>query len=435
MTQVAHHWDEFASGFRQRIRHLRRRGRFDSAPNNSVGFELAKLRSKYFFADSRKQITELSKAFSAKAQMPHREAFPFPAQNVDCPLHRTAKVILVIAVRIALHGGDPGLQNCAYFSWASHRYSIFSGNDVGQTASFWKPRIGKEHGMILITGASGTAGREVLRGVAKSGAKHRAMYRSAVEATKAPPGTETVVADFAKQETLAPALRSISSVYLVCGPVPDLVELESNMIDACVKAGVTHVVLNSALGAGDYDRSFPSWHRKVEDKLRRTKLSWTILRPNSFHQNTVTYYAPSIRAQGVFHSSLGNSRMSYIDVRDVAGAVAKTLTGKEHSGKIYELNGPEALTADEVAEKIAKHSGRPVEYVDIPMEAQRKSMLDLRMPEWQVTALLDLQQYYLNGKGGEVDEVLQHLLGRAPIAMDGFLAENAAAFREHSATV
>jgi len=288
--------------------------------------------------------------------------------------------------------------------------------------------------MILITGASGTVGREVLRAIAKSGAKHRAMYRSAVEATKAPPGTETVVADFAKKEALGSALRGVSSVYLVCGPVPDLVELESNMIDACVEAGVTHVVLNSALGAGDYDKSFPSWHRKVEDKLRGTKLSWTILRPNSFHQNTVTYYAPSIRAQGVFYSSLGNARTSYIDVRDVARAVAKTLSGKEHAGKIYELNGPEALTASEVAEEIAKHSGRPVKYVDIPMEAQRKSMLDLGMPAWQVTALLDLQQYYVNGKGREVDDVLQRVVGRPPITMDEFLAENAAAFREQSAT-
>jgi hypothetical protein len=68
-------------------------------------------------------------------------------------------------------------------------------------------------------------------------------------------------------------------VYLVCSPIPDLVELESNMIDACVAAGVKQVVLNSAMGAGDYDKSFPSWHSKVEEKLKSTRLGWTILRP------------------------------------------------------------------------------------------------------------------------------------------------------------
>src|SRR5439155_19052587 len=124
--------------------------------------------------------------------------------------------------------------------------------------------------MILVTGASGNVGKAVLQEVAKSRAKHRTLYRSALEATKAPPGTETVIADFAKKDTLAAALRNVDSTYLVCSPIPELVELESNMVDACVAAGVKHVVLNSAMGAGDYDKSFPSWHRKVEDKLKST---------------------------------------------------------------------------------------------------------------------------------------------------------------------
>jgi uncharacterized protein YbjT (DUF2867 family) len=288
--------------------------------------------------------------------------------------------------------------------------------------------------MILVTGASGNVGKEVLREVAKGGFPHRAMYRSAQEAAKAPRGAQTVIADFAKKETLSAALEGVRSVYLVCSPIPDLVQLEGNVIDACVATGVKHVVLNSALGAGSYNKSFPAWHRKVEDKLRGSKLSWTILRPNSFHQNTVMYYAPSIRSQGAFYSSLGDSRMSYLDLRDVAAAAAATLRGAEHAGKIYELNGPEALTSTEIAQKIGKHSGRSVDYRDIPMEVQRKSMLDLGMPDWQVTALLDLQLYYVNGKGGELDDVLQQVIGRPPITMDEFLAENAGAFREQSAT-
>jgi uncharacterized protein YbjT (DUF2867 family) len=125
--------------------------------------------------------------------------------------------------------------------------------------------------------------------------------------------------------------------------------------------------------------------------------------------------------------------MSYVDVRDLAAAAAETLKGGSHAGKIYELNGPEALTSSEIADKIARHSGRPVKYVDIPMEAQRKAMLDLAMPEWQVTALVELQQYYVNGKGGDVDDVLQTVIGRSPMAMDDFLKENAAAFRVQAA--
>src|SRR5437763_7515717 len=77
----------------------------------------------------------------------------------------------------------------------------------------------KERSMILITGASGTVGREVLNEVARTGLPHRAMYRSKEDAAKAPSGTETVIADFADKSSLAAALRGVESVYLVCSPV------------------------------------------------------------------------------------------------------------------------------------------------------------------------------------------------------------------------
>ncbi|MGA8022976.1 MAG: SDR family oxidoreductase [Candidatus Acidiferrales bacterium] len=287
--------------------------------------------------------------------------------------------------------------------------------------------------MILVTGASGTVGKAVLAEVARSGASHRAMYRSKADAAKAPNGTATVIADFADKASLAAALRGIESVYLVCSPVRELVELEGNAIDACVTAGVKRVVLNSALGAADYPKSFPSWHRKVEDKLNSTKMARCIIRPNSFSQNVLTYFAPSIREQGAFYGAMGNARTSYVDVRDIATVVAKALRGGEHDGKVYELNGPEALTYSQVAEKISRHAGVPVRYVDIPEDAQRKAMLEQGMPEWQVTALLDLQRYYTGGQGGTVDTVLENLLGRPPVKKDQFLAEVAGEFRPRAA--
>ncbi len=287
--------------------------------------------------------------------------------------------------------------------------------------------------MILITGASGTVGRAVLTEVARSGMKHRAMYRSRQDAAKALAGTEAVIADFKDKTSLAPALRGVESVYLVCSPVPDLAQLEGNAIAASEAAGVKRIVLNSALGAGDYAKSFPSWHRKVEDKLKATKMAHCILRPNSFMQNVLTYYAPSIRAQGAFYGAMGNARTSYLDVRDIAAVAAKALRGGDHDGKTYELNGPEALTYPQVAEKISHRAGIAARYVDIPVEAQRKAMLDQGMPEWQVTALLDLQEYYTSGKGGTVDKVLEGLLGRPPVTMDHFLAEFASEFRSQAA--
>jgi uncharacterized protein YbjT (DUF2867 family) len=125
-----------------------------------------------------------------------------------------------------------------------------------------------------------------------------------------------------------------------------------------------------------------------------------------------------------------NARTSYLDVRDIATVAAKALRGGEHEGKTYELNGPEALTCANVAEKISKHAGIASRYVDIPVEALRKAMLDQRMPEWQVTALLELQEYYTSGKGGTLDGVLEGLLGRPSITMDQFLEEYSSEFRQ-----
>jgi len=284
--------------------------------------------------------------------------------------------------------------------------------------------------MILITGASGTVGKAVLAKVARSGEKHRAMYRSKEEAAKAPAGTEGIVADFSDKASLVAALRGVESVYLVCSPIPGLVQLEGNAIEASEAVGVRRIVLNSALGAGDYGKSFPSWHRKVEDKLKATKMAHCIIRPNSFLQNVLTYYAPGIRAQGAFYGAMRNARTSYLDVRDIATVAAKALRSGEHEGKTYELNGPEALTCANVAEKISKHAGIAARYVDIPVEALRKAMLDQRMPEWQVTALLELQEYYTSGKGGTLDGVLEGLLGRPSITMDQFLEEYSSEFRQ-----
>jgi uncharacterized protein YbjT (DUF2867 family) len=288
--------------------------------------------------------------------------------------------------------------------------------------------------MILITGASGNAGGAVLHEVLKIGSGARAMYRSKEDSAKVPQGATAVIADFAAQQSLSRALEGIDTVYLVCSPVRELVELESNMIDASHKAGVKHIVLNSALGAGDFAKSFPSWHRKVEDKLKGSGMDFTILRPNGFMQNLISYFAPSIRAEGAFYQSTGRAKVSHIDVRDIAVAAAKILSSPaHHSGKIYELNGPEALSYAEIAEEISKATGRKVQYVDIPANAQRKALLDMGMPDFLVTALLELQEYYASGKASKVDGTLESLIHRAPTTMDEFLKEFAEQFRQQAA--
>ena len=292
--------------------------------------------------------------------------------------------------------------------------------------------------MILITGASGLAGRAVLDEVRKANAASKipvkAMYRNASDAQKAS-GVDTVIADFADSSSLKEALKGVHTAYVVCSPTPELVQLESNFIDAARESGVRHIVLSSALGAGEYPKSFPSWHRKVEDKLKASGLAYTILRPGGFLQNITTYYAPTIRTQNAFYAAMNEAKVSLIDVRDVAGVAAKVLSAPEaHAGKTYELSGPEALSCAQIADRISKVMGRAVQYVNLPEEAARKSMTDAGAPGWLVDAELDLEFYYkMEGKTAEVTDVLEKLLGRAPIRLDQFLNENRESFRSQAA--
>ena len=282
--------------------------------------------------------------------------------------------------------------------------------------------------MILITGANGSVGKEVVREMQKTGAEFCAMYRSKEEAAKASSKVKTAIADFRDKASLLRALQGVERMFLVCSPIRELVELEGNALDACKEAGVKLIVLNSALGAGDYDKSFPSWHRKVEDKLKASEIAHVILRPNGFMQNTITYLAPSIRTQGAFYDAMGDAKTSFVDVRDVAAVAVKALTEESHSGMIYELNGPEAITQDDLAKRITANAGTEVKHRNIQREAHRKAMLDLGMPEWQVTALIDLQDYYVSGRAASVDGLIAKLLKRPARTIDEFLKEYAAEF-------
>ncbi|MBV9539322.1 MAG: SDR family oxidoreductase [Acidisphaera sp.] len=283
--------------------------------------------------------------------------------------------------------------------------------------------------MILITGASGTTGGAVLDAARSLGLPLRAMVRTADDARNLGAGVDVAVADFADSSSLAPALAGVDAVFLVCGPVPQLVELERGMIAACVSSGVRHVVLSSAIGADEFPKSFPSWHGKVEAALRESGLAYTIVRPNGFMQNIVGYYGPTIRSEGAFHAAMGEAKVSMVDVRDVGACAAAVLREPErHAGRVVALNGPEAVSCDEIAARISRLVGRKVAFVDLPEQTQRRAMLTAGMPEWQVTAVLELQEYYRTGRCATLDDTIAGLTGHPARRLDAYLSENAAAF-------
>jgi len=281
--------------------------------------------------------------------------------------------------------------------------------------------------MILITGASGNVGSEVLKQAAAAGLRIRAAYQSRANAQRAPAGVETVLMDYTQPATVRDALRGVDKVFLVGPPLANVADLEGGVVRECKSAGVRHIVKLSALGGRQ--ALFPGLHRDSEERIEAADIPYTFLRPNGFMQNVTTYSAGTIKAQNAFYAAQGNGAVSLIDVRDIAAVAVRVLSEDGHEGKAYALTGPEALTNNQVAEKLSRATGRSIRYVDLPPAELKKALLAAGTPEWSADALLDLQRLYREGNASRVDPAVAQITGRPATTFDQFARDYASAFQ------
>lgn len=284
--------------------------------------------------------------------------------------------------------------------------------------------------MILITGASGNVGREVVKQALAVGLKVRATFQSPGVAAKAPAGLEGVIMDYAKPETIRPVLEGVEKVFLVGPPSRDLADLERNFINEVRAAGGKHIVKLSALGGRE--SIFSSGHRDSEEHIEASGLPFTFLQPNGFMQNLVNYNAGTIRSQSTFYGCQANGAVSIVDIRDIAAVAVIVLAASGHEGKSYALTGAEALTNDQVAEKISRVVRQKISYVDLPPAEFKKAIVSTGIPEWSADALLDLQRFYREGKASTVTNDVERLIGRKAISFDQFASDYAFAFQHEA---
>lgn len=281
--------------------------------------------------------------------------------------------------------------------------------------------------MILITGASGNVGKEVLKQIVASGAKVRAAFQTVGKAAAAPSGVEIITMDYNEPSTIQAALKGVERVFLVGPPTPNLPALERKAIDEIKQSGARHVVKLSAMGGRG--TTFPRQHADSEDYIKSSGVAYTFLRPNGFMQNFVTYYGATINSQNASYGSQGDGQVSHIDLRDVAAAAVKALTEDGHQGKAYTLTGPEGLSNARVAEILSDDTGREIKYVDLPAEQFKQALVGAGLPEWSANALNDLQQFYRAGEASAVTRDVEQLLRRKPTSFEQFSRDYAQAFQ------
>jgi uncharacterized protein YbjT (DUF2867 family) len=285
--------------------------------------------------------------------------------------------------------------------------------------------------MILVTGATGLNGKALIRRLSAKGVPLRALVRNVAKAAElaALPNVEIVVADMAKPETLAPALRGVERAMLNSSADPAMVEVQSNVIAAAAKAGVKHVVkLSGIMPELDSPFRFARMHGEIEKRLEASGMAFTHLRAGEFMPSYFRQ-VPSIVAKGALFLPMENQRIASIDVGDLAEIAALVLTSSGHEGKIYPLTGPEALTMAEVAEKLSAATGKTIKYINVPPEDAKKAQLAAGAPPYIADALAELFAERRKGKESQVWPVAQTLLGRRPTSFAEFATRNAAIFR------
>lgn len=277
--------------------------------------------------------------------------------------------------------------------------------------------------MILVTGASGTVGTQVVTNLLERGVPFRAAYRTRPQ--NLPAHVETVHVDFDRPDTLPPALNGVETVFLLSSTVAP----ELNLLRAAQAAGVKRIVKLSVWRADREDFAFGRWHRSVEKAIEDSGLQWTHLRPNGFMQNIPNFMGETIRAQGAIYTSAPEARVSHIDARDIGAVAAAVLSAGGHQRQAYELSGPAALTAHDIAGVLTGVRGREVKVIPISDEDYKQGAVGAGMPEAYADALVDLGRAYRGGGFAEVSPRVRELLGRDPTPFGQFARDYADALR------
>ena len=286
--------------------------------------------------------------------------------------------------------------------------------------------------MLLVTGATGTTGMEVIKALKARGAEARALVRDEAKAHHLRDlGFEPVTGDLGDPRTHAPALDGVEKAYLVSPIGPMQSEFEQAFLETAKAAGVQHVVKLSVIGANpEAPLRFARTHAKVEQALRDSGMAWTLLRPTSFMQNTLAWGARVL--DGTFYSPVPDAAFSLVDARDVAEVAAVALTEEGHEDKAYGLSGPEPVSYRDQAKRVFAAAGREIEVEEIPVEALKRELVRAGVPPWNAEGLSEQFDLYASGGLQMVTSGVKDALGRDPRTIDDFARDHVDAFKEQA---
>ncbi|REE97380.1 NAD(P)H-binding protein [Thermomonospora umbrina] len=266
---------------------------------------------------------------------------------------------------------------------------------------------------VLVTGARGKTGREVVARLRAGGVPLRAGSSRPAE-TPAAPGVDPVRFDWNDPATWREAAAGVDAVYLMRPDIPDAPERVAGLVEAAPDA---HIVLLSEQGAETV--AADHWTRRVEDAVVSRAASWTLLRPSWFHQvlTDPRFYRDAIRDARVFSLPSGGGSIAWVDARDIAEvAVAVLRIPEDHQGKAYTITGPQSLPVASVAQELSERLGHEIRAEDPPPQEALQGL-----DPWASGILDDLYRRVAAGGFGDLSPTVKQITGHEPTSLREFI--------------
>lgn len=300
--------------------------------------------------------------------------------------------------------------------------------------------------MILVLGATGLIGGEVLSRLAALHTPVRAMVRRStptLTSLESAGNVEVIVGDVTDHTCLRRAVHGVQQVFLVMANGEHQQDHELAVIRAAGTAGVEHLVKVSAPYVGpDVPVTIARMHYAIEQDIlitgARSDMQHTFLRPYAFMQNLLKA-AATIRMAGFFTGTTGDTAMNMVDARDIADVATTALTTTSTRGRALVLTGPRTVSYPDVAQYLSR-LGRPTRYLNLQKPEYVATLRRAGLPTWTIEHLLEIQAMTIT-EPEQPTTTVQEITGQPPRTIEAFLAENLGqfahprGFREHLSAV